>query len=152
MINSLQNKPNTAKTKNRLQKSKTSLSEDSSYLWCDFFVLSKIVFLQGFLVLMAKSMSLFSHFLFSKNLNYPSKISISTNLKTFKSNQHWHWHWHIVVQIFSSAIIYQTSSKIVQEPESEQCSHMLLLPIRIGHKLRITDQYQHKLKKKHGGE
>ena len=58
------------------------LSEDSSYLWCDVFVLSKIAFLEFFLVLAAKSMSLFSPFLFSKNWNYPPKIQIMANVKT----------------------------------------------------------------------
>ena len=52
IINPLQNKPNTAKTKNTLLKSKiknqkTSLSEDSNYLGCDVFRLSKIAFIEG---------------------------------------------------------------------------------------------------------
>ena len=58
------------------------LFEDSSYLWCDVFVLSKIAFLKGFLVFAAKSMSLFSPFLFNKSLNYPPRIQILTNVKT----------------------------------------------------------------------
>ena len=48
------NKPNTARTKNTILKSKlkkkhkkTSLSEDSNYLGCDVFGLSKIAFLEG---------------------------------------------------------------------------------------------------------
>ena len=54
IITPSQNKPNTAKTKNTLLKSKikkskkTSLSEDSNYLGCDDFGLSKIAFLEGF--------------------------------------------------------------------------------------------------------
>ena len=61
---------------------KTSLSEDSSNIWCDVFVLSKIAYLEGFFGFGVKSMSLFSPFLFSKNLNYPPKILILTNVKT----------------------------------------------------------------------
>ena len=49
-------------------------------VWC--FFLSNIAFLEGFLVLAAKSMSLFSPFMFSKNWNYPPKIQIWTNVKT----------------------------------------------------------------------
>ena len=85
-INQIRPKPKTDFKSQKLKNPKTSLSEDSSYLWYDFFVLSKIVFLQGFLVLVAKLMSLFSLFLFSKNFNYPPNISILTNFKTFKSN------------------------------------------------------------------
>ena len=52
----------------KAKKKKTSVSGDSSNLGCDGFFLSKIAFLEGFfLVLAAKSMSLFSPFLFSKN-------------------------------------------------------------------------------------
>ena len=51
IINPSRNKPNTAKTKNTLLKSKIKkkkpLSEDSNYLGCDVFRLSKIAFLEG---------------------------------------------------------------------------------------------------------
>ena len=41
---------------------KKTLSENSKYLWCDVFVLSKSAFLEDFLVLAAKSMSILSPF------------------------------------------------------------------------------------------
>ena len=65
--NQIPQKPKTPYKSQKLQNLTTSLSEDSSNLGCDVFVLSKIAFLEVFLVLAAKSMSLFSPFLFSKN-------------------------------------------------------------------------------------
>ena len=54
LINSSRSKPNTAKTKDTLlskkskNQKKTSLFEDSSNLWWDVFVFSKIAFLKFF--------------------------------------------------------------------------------------------------------
>ena len=81
-INQIPPKPKTPFNSQKLKNQKTSLSEDSSYLWCDVFVLSKITFIEFFFVLAAIAMSLFNPFLFSKNWNYPPKIQILTNVKT----------------------------------------------------------------------
>ena len=53
IVNPSRNKPNTAKTKTPFKSQifenlKTSLFEDSKYLWCNVFVLSKIALLEGF--------------------------------------------------------------------------------------------------------
>ena len=73
-INQIPPKPKTPFNSQKIKNLKTLLSEDSSNIWCDVFVLSKIAFLEGFfLVLAAKSMPLFSPFLFSKKLKSPLK-------------------------------------------------------------------------------
>ena len=46
-INQIPPKPKTPFKSQKSKNLKTSLSEDSSNLWCDVFVLSKIAFLEG---------------------------------------------------------------------------------------------------------
>ena len=77
-------KPNTAKTKNTLLKSQINKSKKHHILRMP--IILNVMFLvcpkSPFLVLAAKSMSLFSPFQFRKKLNYPPKILILTNVKT----------------------------------------------------------------------
>ena len=94
--NQIPPKPKTPfKSQKFKSKKKTLLSEDSSNLWCGVFALSEIAFLEGFfLVLAAKSMSIFSPFLFSKKLNYPPKIHILTNVKSSPPQENMkNWWW-----------------------------------------------------------